>query len=248
MYALELHDIDVWNACLKDSENTDAILKEADLSRAMLEGYFEWLEESGADEGLTVIAAEEPIELAGLTPVTKTHVIIRAKLDLRVHRERDDTEMFLDHKTVAEFTTPTATLHLDEQMLMYEWLLQRVMPDAKVSGAIYNMIRKVKRTARAKPPFFERFEIQHSPQEINSFYRRLLGELEEIISVRRRLDAGEDPLSVVYPSPSRDCTWKCDFFPVCHIIDRPQDEPERVLEYLYEPTDPYARYDKEVSA
>lgn len=217
-------------------------VKEVDLTKAILEGYFEWLEEEGADEGLTVIAAEETVDLERTVPGTSTPVTIGAKLDLRV-RSEDGTTSFLDHKIVQEFTTPTRALHLDEQMLMYNWLLEQTTP-GRVDGAIYNMMRKVKRTARANPPFYARFTVRHTAQEIESFRIRLIGELQDLIYLREQLDDGMDPRQVAYPTPTRNCSWDCDFFAVCHLMDRPQDKPEKLVSRLYVVGNPYERYDE----
>lgn len=240
---LEMHDALVQENVERRPDQMEEIYKEADLSRAMVEGYFEWLEETGSDEGIVPVGVEEEVEQHIETPVTKTIVQIQAKLDLRVKYDgAGDTpeDMFLDHKTVQNFTDPTRTLHLDEQMLLYDWLLR--WKDQYVSGAIYNMIRKVKRTRAAKPPFFERMTIRHSKQQLRSFHNRLMGELETMIDVRRRLDAGEDPMFVAYPTPNRNCSWDCPFFDVCDLIDRPEDDPDHYLSLIFEEGDPYARY------
>ena len=251
--AIDLHD---WAVALdidKFPEDESEIRKEADLSRAMLEGYFEWLAETGADEGMTVVGVEEEVEKTIITPWTKTPVRIRAKLDLRVSQKHPlgvghaPQTMFLDHKTVQEFTTPTRTLHLDEQMLLYDWLLRWFeLPGGVVNGAIYNMLRKVKRSRQAKPPFYERFTVRHTKQELRSFHARLMGELEDIIQTRKRLDlvpGGESVVHIVYPTPTRNCSWACDFFPVCNLIDRPDDKPDQMIARLYQEGDPYKRYD-----
>ena len=240
---LWLHDELVEEDVIKRPDLEQELRKEADLSRAMVEGYFEWLEESGADEGITPVAVEEEVTQEVITPVTKTLVEIRAKLDLRVKYEGAEAEpedMFFDHKSVAEFTTPTKVLHLDEQMLLYDWLLR--WKHEFVSGAIYNMIRRVKRTRAAKPPFFERMTIHHSKQQLRSFHFRLMGELEDMIRVREALDNGVDPFSVVYPTPNKNCHWDCPFFDVCGLIDRPEDDPDHYLALIFEEGDPYARY------
>lgn len=270
--ALDLHDwsveLDVKRLCeyetnqggegsvtIRDADKEAAIRKEAEMSRLILEGYFEWLAETGADEGETVIGTERAVEAVVRTPQTDTPVRIMGKLDLLVRREHQGDVVFKDHKTVQEFTTPTKTLHLDEQMLMYHLLLTLTAQEGTdvADGAVYNMLRKVKRTASSKPPFYERFEVRHSAQEVESFMARLLGELEEIVRTRARLDGVERMkkrkardvarLSVVYPTPSRDCSWKCDFFAVCQLVDRPQDKRgEPLIADLYVEHDPYARY------
>ena len=241
--ALWLHGTLVQADIIANPEKADEISKDGDLSRAMCEGYFEWLEETGADEGITPIAIEEEVAQTIITPVTRTPVEVRAKLDLRVSFKgpgEEPQDMFFDHKSVAEFTTPTRVLHLDEQMLLYDWLLR--WQNLFVTGAIYNMIRRVKRTKAAKPPFFQRMTINHSPQQMRSFHNRLMGELEEIIRVRTALDTGEDPMFVAYPTPNKNCHWDCPFFDVCGLIDRPEDDPDHYLSLIFEEGDPYARY------
>jgi acyl carrier protein phosphodiesterase len=240
---MALHDSLVLEDIIAQPEKSDDISKDADMSRAMCEGYFTWLEETGADEGITPIAIEEEVAQVITTPVTHTPVEIRAKLDLRITYKGPDEEpqdLFMDHKSVAEFTTPTRVLHLDEQMLLYDWLLR--WQNLFVTGAIYNMIRRVKRTKAAKPPFFNRMTINHSPQQLRSFHNRLMGELEAIIAVRTALDSGVDPMMVAFPTPNRNCHWDCDFFDVCGLIDRPDDKPDHYLSLIFEEGDPYARY------
>jgi hypothetical protein len=230
--------------CGDDQLRAAEVVKESDLSRAMLEGYFDWLEESGADEGMTVVAPEQSVthdlDVFG-TPVT-----VMGKLDLRVRRlgAGDEEDMFLDHKTVMEFTTPTRTLHLDEQMKMYDWLCEKTTGHAP-SGAIYNMIRKVKRTGNAKPPFYARFEVKHSRSEMKSFEVRLRGVIGDMIQTRMMLDNGADPNGVAYPTPNRNCSWDCDFFPVCPLVDRADvGGGESLIETLYAVQDQYARYEE----
>jgi len=240
--ALELHEM-LAEEDIERSGGDSATVKETDLTRAITEGYFEYLQDEGADEGLKIVAAEEVVEIERTIPETNgVSVTIGAKLDLRVRNLADDTVVFMDHKVVQEFTTPTKTLGIDEQMKMYEWLLQQVHPDERVDGAIYNMLRKVKRTAGANPPFYERFRIHHSQEEIETFRIRLIGELQDIIRLRQELDEGIDPQQIAYPSPTRNCSWDCDYYPVCGLMDRPQDKPEKLIKRLYVVGDPYERY------
>lgn len=247
---LELHDDLVNLTCEEYPEQAEDVVKDAKLSRIMLEGYFDWLEESGADEGLIVAGSEQEVKTTIVLPTNGVPVTVRGKLDLRVKREHDGALLFLDHKTVQEFTTPTKTLHLDEQMLMYDFLLvmqqlaaeDGVEPE-RVDGGIYNMIRKVKRTATSSPPFYMRFEIRHTREELRSFARRLVAVLTDIAEVRTRLDAGDSHENVCYPTPNRNCSWDCDFVAVCPLMNRPSDKPESFLEVAYTAVDPYKRYD-----
>jgi RecB family exonuclease len=231
-------------------EDTDKIVKEGLLSRIMLEGYFEWLEETGADEGLTVTGVET--ELQAVLEIKGQPVTIRGKLDKRLVREIDGARRFLDHKTVQEFTTPAKVLDIDEQFLMYELL--EVLSGAtdmddpgRVDGGIYNMLRKVKRSATAKPPFYMRLEISHNAATLRAFYERLHGELHDLMTARERLDAGESHQAVAYPTPTRDCPWQCDFFAVCHLVNDPSADADHIISVAYSEGDPYARYDSHSS-
>jgi transcriptional regulator with XRE-family HTH domain len=190
------------------------------LERKMVEGYIEWLAEEGADRGLRVVAPETYVEAKLDIPAIERGVLVIGKLDVRLIRESDGVRLFMDHKTVGDLTSPVKTLHLDEQMLHYhliEWL--QAVEDGRCDGAIYNMLRKVKRTMRANPPFFGRVEVRHNPIELESFKKRLVGTIMQMVRVREQLDAGKDPLAVVYPTPNRNCSWDCDHFAICPLFD-----------------------------
>src|SRR5690606_38485102 len=114
-------------------------------------------------------------------------------------------------------------------------------PQWRTDGALYTMLRKVKRTAAAKPPFYDQIEVQHNLQTIRTMWTRVAKVVEEIYDARVALDAGSDHQYIAYPRPSRDCTWKCDFFPVCSMFDDGSDV-EGVIEQYYEHVDPPQRY------
>lgn len=233
------HDLDEF------PQQAPEIQKEADLCQAMLEGYFDWIAETGADQGLQVLGSEQTIEVP--LEVNGSSVLLRGRLDLRTFREQDGARFFLDHKTVGNLTEPVRMLHMDEQMLMYHLLeyLDAVANgrpiDALMGGGLYNMLRAVKRTSQAKPPFYERVEVRHNAEELRNFYIRVHGEISDIISTRGVLDAGQDPKWTVYPSPRRDCTWDCAFLPVCPLVDDGSNV-EGLITQLYDEIDPYARY------
>ena len=172
------------------------------------------------------------------------------KLDIEAERTYDDSLLFLDHKTVQSISDSASRLHMDEQMLHYhliKYLKELELAEAEqrpmrmVDGALYNMLRKVKRTARATPPFYDRVEIRHSHDELQAYYRRVWGEVRDILETEKRLET-EDPRVVAYPRPSRDCSWKCEFFPVCPLIDTAPAAAEAMLAGAYEHQDPLDRY------
>jgi hypothetical protein len=214
----------------------------------MLEGYFEWLAETGADEGLKILAAEERV---AVTLAQLPGIGLAGKLDVRVLREQDRARLFIDHKSVGNFIEPAKVLHLDTQMFHYHLLemlqlLERgysteELEETRSDGGLYNMLRRVKRTAAANPPFYKRLEIRHNIHELRSYYIRVLGELNEILEATAKLNVGQDPRYVCYPNPNRNCSFDCDFLPVCPMADDGSRINDMLAQY-YEPHDVLERY------
>lgn len=225
--------------CELNPDAYDEITKEEELARIMVEGYFDWLEETGADADLEVIGAEVAVE----SPSPLEEVNLIGKLDLQVRRRSSGELGFLDHKTVGDLKSPLVQLSLDEQFRMYA-----LMQQLNASGGpaprfqVYSMLKKVKRTATAKPPFYERYEVYINDQELRGFYTRLWGELRDLLATEEALANGADHRAYAYPNPTRDCRWDCPFVSVCPLFDDATSDPEHVLSEHFETGDPYERY------
>lgn len=212
---------------------------EAELGRIMLEGYLEWIEETGVDADFEVIGVEQKVSAI----VLDGRVELQGKTDMKVRDVTNGNRYILDHKTAQAFTEYYQTAHMSEQLQLYSMLEKMQDGDATpVDGGIYNLLRKVKRGASAKPPFYERITVRFNKKSIDNFWIRVQGELRDMMSTRDALDAGVDHQSVAYPSPSRDCTWKCPFFQACTMFDD-GSAAELWLDEYTEVTDPYARYE-----
>lgn len=248
-HALELivtqHWTDVVNSYANDPDGVPAsvaekFVRDANLERAMVEGYVQWLAESGEDSDIKVIGSEQYVEVDG---PHDTKLV--GRLDVRVQRRHDGVAMFMDHKNVADFTRPVRTIHLDEQMLHYhmlEWL-DSEDNEQRCTGALYNMLRRVKRTGQAKPPFYTRLYVPHNEHEIRSFQLRLAGTITDIIDVEDELSRatpGTEAM-IVYPTPSMDCDWQCPFVAVCGMFDD-GSRVEAMLEAYFKVGDPYDYY------
>lgn len=247
LHDVYLHDAQEFEAAGRSPEEVAELWKEYDLANAMVSGYLDWATEEGVDDGLELVASEDVIEVPSHVP----GVMLRGKLDQRVVRKVDGARLFRDFKTVGDLKTPMATLHMDEQMKFYQLLehmeslhLTNREPQWRTDGALYLMLRKVKRTAAAKPPFYGQLEVHHNAEEIRTMWYRVAKIIEEIVQARQQLDAGGNHHYVVPPRPSRDCTWKCDFFAVCSMADDGSDLDGALGEY-YERVDPHRRYAKE---
>jgi PD-(D/E)XK nuclease superfamily len=252
--ALELAIVDDWTryvGSLDGAEPDEQIardfLSEATLQRAMIEGYVGWLAETGEDEHLRVIGSEQVRAADVVIETTGRTRTLVGRLDVRVRRETDGVRLFMDHKTVPDLTGPVRTLHMDPQMLFYhiiEWLSGD--GESRCDGALYNMLRKSKRTQQARPPFFGRFEVRHNERELESELLQVLAKLEDIDAARDMLNAGVDHRIAVPRSARSDCSWSCDFFPVCPLFDD-GSYAEEMLAQWYEEGDPMAYYEPRLS-
>lgn len=224
----------------------DQFRKDTDLERAMVEGYFEWLADTGADAHLKIIAAEEQISVTDeqIGAHLGQPFVIVGKLDARAIDEVTGFTQFVDHKTVQNFAQILPTLQSDPQMLHYHLLLSILHPEAHVDGALYNMLRKVKRGPRSKPPYYMREPITHNAAEIESYRLRLIGLVANVFELEGRIEQ-LGPIGVqmfAQPNPTRDCSWDCDFFDVCGMFDD-GSRVEAAVQELFEERDPHARYD-----
>ena|SRR6478735_916890 len=222
------------------------LVKANDLERIMVEGYIQWLEETGEDENLKIIASETYVEapLHGSYPQGTNEIRIVGKLDVRAERRSDGVRTFIDHKTKAAFP-PLDELQRDEQMQFYELLEELVIlgeeSDERCAGALFNVLRRVKRTANAKPPFYGRTPVMHNKHVRSAFLRRTRATVTDMQVTERLLDAGRHHLDVVDARPSGDCGWKCPFAAICTMFDD-GSRVEDLLDRFYVAGDPLHYY------
>jgi hypothetical protein len=227
---------------LQDFRDVSELEKEAELGHIMLDGYLQWNEEEGIDADLEMISTEETIVM----PMFNGEVELQGKLDMRVRRKADGVRMFRDFKTVGGSLSDFANLApMNEQILTYMVLEQSKDKDGERSdGGIFTMLKKVRRSAAAKPPFYDQIEVRHNIFTLRSFWDRLHGTVTDLMRVRTALDKGEQPSFHAYPSPSRDCKWKCKFYSVCTLVDDGSAAEQAISEMFVE-ADPYAYYGEE---
>lgn len=244
-----------WDGVNADLEEhaalADDLKKEADKCDAMLTGYFEWLEEEGLDEDLEVVSSETEVEVSLIEGAT-----LLSKIDVSVRKISDNKLGNLEHKTTGSLTDPVRRLQVDTQLLTEHLVLflrelgendEATALENRAEFVLYNMLKKSKRTARAKPPFFARHEVRHGVQELRSHWKHYAQQAREILDMREQLDSGADPNTVCYPSPDKSCTWECDFADAClgGMFDDGSDV-EAYLSEHFEVGDPLARYRKSV--
>lgn len=236
----------IWKAlCDEDLLNilsgggvTEEFEKEVELGRIMLEGYLEWIEDEGIDSDLEIVSQEETLD----AEILGGRVKVVGKIDQRVRRKSDGTRLIRDFKTAAQFADLYKTLPMNEQFQLY-MVLEMLKKDEweRVSGALVTALKKNKRTASSKPPYYDQIEVQHNIFELRNFYRRLQGVASDIVEMWDKLDAGEDHHIVAYPTPTRDCSWKCPFYAGCQMFDDGSNV-EMWLTDNFEEKSPFAYY------
>lgn len=220
--------------------DTSGLEADADLGRIMLEGYLEWVEHEGIDAELEMISTEEILE----RPMMDGRVTLQGKIDMRVRRKIDGARMIRDFKTVGgSFADFGAMAHMNEQVKTYMLLdeVQGTEDGERTDGAIFTMLRKVKRGAYAKPPFYDQIEVRHNRFTLRAFLEQLEGTFEDMLRVRDALDAGGSHYKNAYPTPSKDCKWKCQFFAICPLFDD-GSAAEAALSDAFVSSDPYGYY------
>lgn len=219
--------------------------KEADLAFAMLEGFLQWAEEEGYNAGYAIIGTER--ETSIMLPFMRDGMgefQLIAKLDVLVKRLDDGAVLFRDYKTVASLDKANR-LPRDTQMKTYS-LIQamqaKAQPElARADGGQYVMLRRTKRTPRAKPPFYDTQEFSYNSHDLNSTWIRVRQVATEISDARRALQLGLDHHAVARYVPGEDCDYYCPFSQVCPMLDD-GSRWEDALAGNFVQVDPYARY------
>lgn len=225
---------------LQDFRDVGTLETEAEMGRIMLEGYEQWVAEEGIDAELEMISTEETI----IAPLFGGEVELQGKLDMRVRRKADGVRMFRDFKTVGGSLSEFSSMaHMNEQVMTYMLLESTKVDESERSdGGIFTLLKKVRRTASAKPPFYEHVEVRHNVFTMRSFWNRIHGTISDLMRVRTALDSGQSPAYYAYPKSSRDCKWKCSFFAICPMFDD-GSAVEQAISEMYEESDPYAYYE-----
>jgi hypothetical protein len=232
-----------------DVDVAKAFEKDCELERAMLEGYADWVAESGVDAGIEFTAIEEIVTVLGSSFAPEIverfgEFEVVGKLDARILRLMDGARLFVDHKTAASLTSALATLHMNPQMLHYAWLERMTQPAGTWSdGALYNVLKKVKRGKQAKPPFYARYEVNHNDDQIASYELHMKRKITKIFELEALLSGAtvEEQAHIAEPSPDDTCAWKCQFFTLCPLFDDGSRAEDMVREEFAE-RDPLARY------
>lgn len=220
---------------LSSGYDIESFEEDAELGRIMLEGYKQWVADEGLDAGLTLLGVEQKLTL----PLYDGEVMLIGKMDLRVQTS-EDSRAVLDFKTAARFSDYDLA-PMFEQGPTY-WILDRTSdPSQRIDSFKLRLLKKVKRTARATPPFYEEIDVRYNAFAMRNFWARLHGVLRDMLRAKKALDAGGNPMAVVYPTPKRECSWDCDFVRICPMFDSGEAADE-LLNAEFEVGNPFDYY------
>jgi hypothetical protein len=242
--------VELWaiRATEDDPFSAEGISADAEMAKIMLTGYQEWLAAEGADMDLEIQGTERFVEVPLV--VEGHEVTLLSKLDAPVRRVSDGAILAFEHKTTGSFDKVLKRAKLDTQFLTEHLVrfleaLEKGMSQDEAEhlcqGVLLNMLRKVKRTARANPPFYLREPVTHNVIELRNHWRHVVSVAKEIEATKARLDSGEDHHSVCPPNPTDDCSWDCPFYAICVMADDGSDF-EGALDSIYDEKDPLERY------
>lgn len=183
------------------------------LARAMTENYLDWQSE-GNDVGIEFLEVEKEWEVT----IPGTDFTIFGTRDAVFYDPLLAGYVIRDNKSVAAFNQSPEDV--DFQLRTYAWAFWRetgVVP----RRAEHFMMKRVLGDGRAKPPFFERFPIRITEQILKAHESQLFVRLSEID--RHKDMYGGAANASLWPNPTKDCSWDCDYRDVCPMVDDGSD-------------------------
>jgi hypothetical protein len=194
---------------------------------ACLNSYVHWVDESGIDLNLEIIGSEDKIVIPG--PIEGTE--LNGRIDLLARDTRTGDIVVIDLKLVSSIQDKIRMLHLDTQSKTYALLAREKY--GKPVRVSFRMVKINQRTAKTKGDQEVEYTIQLNEKQLDVYQQQLGGIMSDVRSVSVRLSNGEHHQSVAYPSPSDTCSWKCNFFAVCPMLDDPLSDGEWLLNDNY---------------
>ena len=224
--------------------------QEVDLQRIMLDGYMAWIEETGADQDYEVLGSETYVEVPWAPALSQwlgLDLRLIGRLDVKLRHRFSGMLLFLDHKTTASINASLREHYqMNPQMRMYRLILQ-MSSNERVGAALYSMLRKVKRSIRAQPPFFGRLEIETNDHELWAFEQQLYGTVRDMVEIEQEMPV-DDPTKIMHhtlvpPTTGTHCQ-RCPFQRECNMFD----DGSRVwdaMENRFKRGEPLSYYGKE---
>lgn len=187
------------------------------LSRIMIEGYIEWLAETGIDAAEETVAVK--LQLEGyIGAIRGDEVYVTGELD-RLVRDTLTGELIIDDCKTVDQMQDLRWLAMGDQLLTYN-ILTRMHTGEAVHRGRHTQLRKVLRSARATPPFYDRTEFPYNDTQVNNHWTHMVAVLDKMVECAQAIERDPELHHVyAYPNPTKDCTWRCDFLAICPMMD-----------------------------
>ena len=202
------------------------------MAEIMFTGYIEWLANEAADNGLVPKMIEPNLEHS-MGVFHGDEVILTGKPDLVVWNTMSEAFEVHDTKT----TTKIESVIIHGAQLKSYALLLKLQHGIDVSMGVTNQLKKVKRTARATPPFYGRSTMVINTASLQHHAANIMGQLDEMVELMQYWEQEGDRNRAVYdtkfyPSPTMMCPTRCDYLAICKTMDAGLDH-ERVIQFNY---------------
>jgi len=197
-------------------------------SQVMYDTYVSEMEESGVDVAQETVAVEKRMFSAPIQVTEDTFYRVSCQVD-HVYKDgalHGEPLVGQDHKTSAAFFN---TANNDFQLMTYAMVLHD--NGYPVDYMEHNIVKRNKRTGRAKPPFTQRNRIRVTEAALDQWRAQVVEICKSHLVAHEESTSVRSPL--LYPVPDNTCGWGCDFVDVCSMVDEDEDYTA-VLETEYQ--------------
>jgi hypothetical protein len=207
-----------------DREYIKELEKIYKLAWVITTGYWDWLETYGEDLPYENFKSEDKLTMTG-----PHEAILNGRLDLMAdHKDTGDITV-MDFKVVQSIEGMIQTLGMSDQGLHYG-LLAKINNPGRSVRVVWSMMKRSMRSGTAKPPFYQRYELSINDAMIRQYYEALHGQIQDMLRTESMLNEGHPHHIVAYASPNGECSWKCDYFAVCGLMNDPNNDVDWIFE------------------
>jgi hypothetical protein len=240
----EIGGAEGWKAAIKEMVEADLlkvnelnhpeIHKQHDFAQIIVEGLAEWVIAEGINVGVKVLSREKQIA------VDMGAYVLMGKLDEMIELANGEI-MLRDWKTAASFKSIFELSDIDLQFRTYSMMLQEIYGYENPVQGEWVVARKVKRTPRATPPFFDRKRTSYNAFNIEATKRYWDATMYSMMHYIEQYETGNYHVDMLFPpNPSFDCA-RCFHRLICPMMDD-GSAWEEFAEAVYEIKSPNERY------
>lgn len=188
------------------------------LATIMFRDYPRWVESEGHDLRYNVVGVEE--RLTWTVRVNGVQVEMSGQLDLRLQDEILGAYGIGDHKSMdgGKFKAPRPN---NFQLLTYGVLARHSFPDLPIEFGFWNGVKRNKRTAKASPPFFNRWTLPFNPPMLDQHEDYLLRIAARIVRFLDKMETSKRPEIDATRNMTGECGWACNVEEICDVMDNP---------------------------